>query len=809
MQGKTSLCLLIILQIFNGLYSQPHQPTEKVSLTFFTGSKEGLYYQVGQEIKRICEQQIPGLEINVIPSAGSLENLERLKDGLADWAIIQRDIAVDAYYNKNNPFHDFEVILPLFAESVQLFITPVDTFKAGTLIPIRKFIQLILKGKIHKFAIGPPGSGSNTTIKNILSLYGIDAKHPVYQEVPYDKAFLELKNHNYQGVGWVRGQLLPEKIRDINAELASQLIPITMRDYDYQLIISHIPNLENTVLTFPSNYRDTLKTVQTLAFFVTRKEANRRLYSVLPPDMSIVQIILSHYLSNKTKNLAALYTVFGPNGIFRVENTGSTLRLYYRIKINMSPFRGLPLHSHLKEALGKSSLQKWYVFTGLIILFLFIITIVFNQLNKRAQLFQKHFLLLSGELLSTFWKQHKRPILAALIAFVMVFPLTMLLRYYEYKFYLRNLIKSPLLDFSFYELMRWLFLFALTGFEQGIFPQSIGGQIIVIITSFLGWSAIVLAIIFEVFSFQRKKLRRQGMERSKLKNHIVVCGCNDRLPKLLLKAINAEKKYLSKKHRRKYLVLDTKFREYVEKYESISKLIESGELEYINGDPKNAEALKKANIDKAFAVILLAEDRSQEADERTMLRALSISRYCRMQNGQSTLDSIYIIAEVNDPQYADDLYQSDVNEVICSSDMIEDVILQSSLNHGISEILSELLQFNEFNEFYYINIEEYPFFTNKTYNELLLMLREHNILLLGIKIVFKENGKEIIDLTEIANRLKQRHLTRQIIVNPLTEAENNYRTQKTDHLIVLAQKKKQILKEIKQIKRENHIGVSG
>ena len=118
-------------------------------------------------------------------------------------------------------------------------------------------------------------------------------------------------------------------------------------------------------------------------------------------------------------------------------------------------------------------------------------------------------------------------------------------------------------------------------------------------------------------------------------------------------------------------------------------MIDSGELEFIAGDPKNMEALSSANVEKANAVILLAEDRSQEADERTLLRALAISRYCRQFNGQEMLDSIYIIAEINDPQFEDDLLQSDVNEVVCSSEMMEDVILQSSLNHGISEILNE------------------------------------------------------------------------------------------------------------------------
>jgi hypothetical protein len=235
--------------------------------------------------------------------------------------------------------------------------------------------------------------------------------------------------------------------------------------------------------------------------------------------------------------------------------------------------------------------------------------------------------------------------------------------------------------------------------------------------------------------------------------------------------------------------------------------------------------LNRANIHKAKTVVLLAEDSSQKADEKTLLRALAITRFCRQKaiDKEKTvakdtspvktyevghyIDEIYIIAEINDLQFKNDLMDADVNEVIVSAIYAKGVVTQSILNHGISKVVDELLQFNEYNEFYVVDLalQRNAHLRDKTYDELLLPLRKEKILLIAIKVVYRnrEDDKEIIDENEIAKLLHQEGLKRQIIVNPITDEEIARKTDGDDQLIVFSTDRKALIKQLQEVKFTN------
>ena len=69
----------IILLIVGAFYftSSFIQPSPKKEITIATGSKTGNYYKTALEYKKLLEKE--KVKVNIITSAGSIENIEILK----------------------------------------------------------------------------------------------------------------------------------------------------------------------------------------------------------------------------------------------------------------------------------------------------------------------------------------------------------------------------------------------------------------------------------------------------------------------------------------------------------------------------------------------------------------------------------------------------------------------------------------------------------------------------------------------------------------------------------------------------------
>lgn len=67
-------------------FSQP-----ALAITIATGTPEGTYYQIAQDIKRIAQEE--GIAVEVIQTNGSFDNINLLGSGKVDLAILQLDVA--------------------------------------------------------------------------------------------------------------------------------------------------------------------------------------------------------------------------------------------------------------------------------------------------------------------------------------------------------------------------------------------------------------------------------------------------------------------------------------------------------------------------------------------------------------------------------------------------------------------------------------------------------------------------------------------------------------------------------------------
>jgi hypothetical protein len=399
------------------------------------------------------------------------------------------------------------------------------------------------------------------------------------------------------------------------------------------------------------------------------------------------------------------------------------------------------------------------------------------------------------------WRRYKHFVYTFFILIIAYYFVTEAIFYFEGQHVIETGNNSPLLELTPKEFHKWILILMLSGYENDVFPISPVGEFLAVLAIYLGWMALGSSILFEYLSNLKIKKRMEGKRAVKHEGHYVICGWNLRTPDFIENSIKAITDFSNKKCR--IVIINDDLSETIESNPKFKYLIESGQLDYVKGKTRDVKTLEQANIEKASSIVLFADGLDASADERTLLSALAISRFCRNKNNKAngpSRDSIYIIAEVNDRQFESSLLASDVNEVICTTEVGNNIITQTMNTKGLSILLQDLLHYSDDNnEFYTIDLLEHKSLVGYTYDELIPKLRKYNVQLIGIKSVFYDKTQtppaEVIDREEITRLLKsEKDLTRQFIVNPHKEnhKEYNYKTDNDDQLIVLCENGKTI-----------------
>lgn len=159
---------------------------EGATLRLSTGGKKGVYYNVAAP--HIAKWVGSSMKIDIMTSKGSLENIQRIKTGEADAAIIQYDAMVIDGKNL-----DVTMVAAIYDEYVQLI-----TMKDGP-----KSIKDFKPGM--KIAMGSTGSGSHVTWTSFCN-EDESYKKIVPDVLPADaRAFAALESGDIQGILVVGG----------------------------------------------------------------------------------------------------------------------------------------------------------------------------------------------------------------------------------------------------------------------------------------------------------------------------------------------------------------------------------------------------------------------------------------------------------------------------------------------------------------------------------------------------------------------------------------------------------------------------
>ncbi|WP_462413370.1 TAXI family TRAP transporter solute-binding subunit [Neobacillus sp. Marseille-QA0830] len=148
-------------------------------MSILTGGTGGTYYPLGGSFAKIIKDET-GIDANAETTGASAENMTTLKNGEAEIAFSQTDIASYATEGKlmfkDNTVDNIKAIATLYPETIQI----VTTKKSGI-----KSVE-DLKGK--KVSVGAPGSGTVANAEQILEIHGMKFDDIKKQDLSFDES---------------------------------------------------------------------------------------------------------------------------------------------------------------------------------------------------------------------------------------------------------------------------------------------------------------------------------------------------------------------------------------------------------------------------------------------------------------------------------------------------------------------------------------------------------------------------------------------------------------------------------------------
>ncbi len=186
-------------------------------ISVLTGGTQGTYYALGGALADIITQET-GVKTTAEVSQASAANMTALKDGGAEIAFVQTDIAY--YASKGEMMFDGEVIDEvsaigaLYPETVQL----VTLEKNG----IKSFDDL--KGK--KVSVGAPGSGTYANAEQLLEIHGLSMDDIQPQDLDFGESQESLQAGQIDAA-FITAGTPTGAVEALNASAQVHIVPVT------------------------------------------------------------------------------------------------------------------------------------------------------------------------------------------------------------------------------------------------------------------------------------------------------------------------------------------------------------------------------------------------------------------------------------------------------------------------------------------------------------------------------------------------------------------------------------------------------
>lgn len=663
---------------------------EKTTLRIATGSKTGVYYPMGCGIKRVIEEAFGDtVQVEVVETQGTVENLNLIDNGQVDFALAQNDTA---YYFSHGeamftlPSKKALAVASLYTEYIQI----VASKKSG----IEHLDQL--KGRRIRTGSPPENAPNSATV--IFSLDGWEASDLTDVRCKFSEARQMLLANLLDAAVVTAGiptPLLTEQVDGVALQDVVTLIPIEeglanrlMRAFPY-FVYTEIPPL-----TYARQHR-AIKTVGVRAILLARRNMEQGEREGRRVPTGFVKTV-TRLLFEKSELIKTGHGVEGADlsGVVIIAREGLDGILDHRLR----PI--IPLHPEAKAYFTEMGQMKRTLsdYASAIIWSSVCVLALFYAIRYRSAI-------------RRFTENHMHVRLVAI--FISLYVLGALAMYFCERYNNKSFE-------SVSESLWSIAVYILSGFEDR-YPVTWLGRVISILIFVL--SVVFVGAVAGRFAAAFLKREETKMPRDVV-NHIVICNWNERG-----KRVVSELRHPEGRPNADIVIIDNNLAEEKKK----RNVPELSKVYFIESDPIRHGTLKKARVNVADTVIILSDSKSPDPDAKSAMIILALLSECKERRP-------HIIAEVVNADNSPHLKDAGADETICTTEIGVGILAHCALNKQLSVVYKDLLTYSfEGNEIYIIMREDYPDgFVGKTFAQCAQVLYEKRddrnpVVLLGVR----------------------------------------------------------------------------
>ena len=302
--------------------------------------------------------------------------------------------------------------------------------------------------------------------------------------------------------------------------------------------------------------------------------------------------------------------------------------------------------------------------------------------------------------------------------------------------------------------------------ELGIIESPYVAVQISIIVGMIASVTVIVIITAKITSVFVEFVSRGGIMAKKvnLSGHTLICGWNFQGERVISELFSADVR-----QQRGVVVLNDNER----------RPFKDDRVEFIKGDPSQDKDLVRAGVMKAESVIVLTDltKGANEADAEALMVVLAV---------ESLNPKVHTCAQIVNSANRMHLERAHADEIICLDQVGGSLAVASALNHGVSRIVSELLNFNLGSEFYRYDREISDELVGKEFSQAAQVLAQKRIILLAIETDYSEELPRQLS-SDVVYKLPEEE--RAMVVNP----QSDYFIRQGDALFVVAESEPQKL----------------
>lgn len=244
---------LVVVSVFAG---STEARTRWIAIA--TGTTGGVYYPYGGALAELWNRHVPNVDATAEATGASVENLRLIQRGESDVALVQGDVAYDAYHGRDR-FQGAPI-----RTRVLMVLYP-NVYHAVSLKSIHDRLGLNSFRDVagHRFSVGAPGSGNEHATSLVFQALGMSFDDIVVQRFAYTETARALRDNQLDAGSWVVG-LGHASLQELDATHPIHLIPIS--DEEQEVVVNTYPFY--TPFTIPAGtYSSVQEDVETIALW--------------------------------------------------------------------------------------------------------------------------------------------------------------------------------------------------------------------------------------------------------------------------------------------------------------------------------------------------------------------------------------------------------------------------------------------------------------------------------------------------------------------------------------------------------------